>query len=160
MNEHQYFTAEATACTIPKRGALAIYCGDAPRRNEADGTTSHSMRGPLLIIPPEVWSDPEGIAGKVAKVLNDHAHLFFESARAQPPEAPTMTNRIEQKAIPYGRCPDCGSTEPYEEATSATDEYRAGISLTCIGCGFAIAGPNEQTVRSAMAVLRSWNQFT
>lgn len=80
---HQYFSIEATACTIPKRGALAIYCGDAPRRNEAKGTTSHSLRGPLFIMPPDMWSDPEEVAEKVARVLNENAHLFFDSARSE-----------------------------------------------------------------------------
>ena len=67
-----------------REGAEAItmtYCGDAPRRNEAEGTTSYSLRGPLLIIPPDMWRDPEGIAEKVAKVLNDNASLFFDSAK-------------------------------------------------------------------------------
>lgn len=71
-----------------------------------------------------------------------------------------MACGLQQKASPYGKCPDCGSTEKYEEATSSTDEYRNGISLTCLGCGFAIAGPNEQTVRTAMATLRNWNKST
>ncbi|HLS19465.1 MAG TPA: hypothetical protein VK090_06620 [Paracoccaceae bacterium] len=79
--EHQYFTVEETVLTITKPGALAIYCGDAPRRNERDGTTAHSMRGPLLIMPQDFWGDPEEIAGKVAKLLNDNAHLFFSSAQ-------------------------------------------------------------------------------
>lgn len=82
MSEHQYFTVDETAFTIPD-GGLAIYCGDAPRHN-ADGTTSHSLRGPLLIIPPDIWSDQQGIAEKVAKVLNDHAHVFFDSAKITP----------------------------------------------------------------------------
>lgn len=82
MAEHQYFTVDATACTIPERGALAIYCGDRPKRHD-DGTTSHSLRGPLLVLPPDMWGDPEGIMAKVAKVLNDNAHLFFDSAPKQ-----------------------------------------------------------------------------
>ena len=86
MTDHQYFTAEPTACTIPKRGALAIYCGDASRRNEAEGTISYSLRGPLLIIQPGMWGDPEGIAEKVAKVLNDNASLFFDSAKSDKME--------------------------------------------------------------------------
>ena len=87
MTDHQYFAAEPTSCTIHKRGALAIYCGDAPRRNEAEGTTSYSLRGPLLIIPPDMWGDQEGIAEKVAKVLNDNASLFFDSAKSDETEA-------------------------------------------------------------------------
>ena len=86
MTDHQYFTAEPTSCTIHERGALAIYCGDAPRRNEAAGTTIHSLRGPLLIIPPGMWGDPEGIAEKVARVLNDNASLFFDSAKIDKTE--------------------------------------------------------------------------
>lgn len=86
MTDHKYFTVEGTACTIPKRGALAIYCGDAPRRNEADGTTSYSLRGPLLIIPPEIWGDPEGTAAKVAQVLNENAHIFFDSSSEPAPD--------------------------------------------------------------------------
>lgn len=82
MSDHQYFTVETTSITVQKRGALAIYCGDAPRRNVADGTTSHSLRGPLFIMPPDMWSDPEKVAEKVAKVLNENAHLFFDSARS------------------------------------------------------------------------------
>ena len=35
----------------------------------------------VLIIPPDMWGDPEGIAEKVAKVLNDNASLFFDSAK-------------------------------------------------------------------------------
>ena len=86
MAEHQYFTVEHTACTIPERGALAIYYGDAPRRNEADGTTSHSLRGPLLIIPRDMWAASDEIAAKVARVLNDNAHLFFDSAAPEAPQ--------------------------------------------------------------------------
>lgn len=83
---HEYFSVETTSCTIRKGGALAIYCGDAPRKND-DGTTSHSLRGPLLIMPHEMWNDPETVAGKVARVLNENAHLFFDSA-ASDAESP------------------------------------------------------------------------
>ena len=79
MKDHQYFTTESTACTIPKRGALAIYCGDAPRKND-DGTTSRSLRGPLLLMPPDMWSDGEKTGALVAQVLNENAHRFFPAA--------------------------------------------------------------------------------
>lgn len=84
-DKHQYFSVEPTSMTIPKRGAVAIYAGDAPRKN-ADGSTSHSMSGPLLIIPPDMWTDPDEIAAKVARVLNDNAHLFFDSAAPDAPQ--------------------------------------------------------------------------
>lgn len=44
------------------------------------------MSGPLLIIPPDMWRDPDGIAAKVASVLNDNAHLFFDSAAPEAPQ--------------------------------------------------------------------------
>lgn len=81
--KHEYFSVDPTSMVIPKSGALAIICGDAPRRNAVDGTTSYSLRGPLLIIPPELWDAPDEIAAKVARVLNDNAHLFFDSAATQ-----------------------------------------------------------------------------
>lgn len=80
MNDDDYFTVEDTALTIPKRGAMAIYCGDKPRKNP-DGTISHSMRAPLLIMPPDMFNDADGVMRKVAQVLNDNAHLFFDSAK-------------------------------------------------------------------------------
>lgn len=84
-DKHEYFSVETTALTIPKRGAVAVYAGAAPRKH-ADGSTSHSLRGPLLIIPPDMWADPDGIAAKVARVLNDNAHLFFDSAAPEAPQ--------------------------------------------------------------------------
>ncbi|AXQ93173.1 hypothetical protein LV780_04710 [Cereibacter azotoformans] len=83
--EHEYFTVEPTACTVPKRGALAIYCGDAPRRIE--GGTSFSLRAPLLLIPQDMFADEADIASKVARVLNENSHLFFSSAKPQPQPA-------------------------------------------------------------------------
>ena len=80
-DEHQYFKADRTACTIQTRGARAIICGDAPRKN-ADGTTTLMLRGPLLIMPSEMWDDADEIMEKVARILNEHAAEFFESARA------------------------------------------------------------------------------
>lgn len=96
MTDHQYFTVEGTALTIQKRGALAIYCGDAPRTN-ADGSTSHSLRAPLLILPPDLFEDGEEEIRKVAQLLNANAHLFFSSA-AKPVAAPEVTALVEALA--------------------------------------------------------------
>lgn len=93
MTDHQYFTVEGTALTIQKRGALAIYCGDAPRTN-ADGSTSHSLRAPLLILPPDLFEDGEEEIRKVAQLLNANAHLFFSSA-AKPVAAPEVTALVD-----------------------------------------------------------------
>jgi hypothetical protein len=80
VSEKDYFTVETTSLTLPKRGALAIFCGDKPKKGP-NGGTSCSLRGPLLLMPPEMWDDPEETLAKVAKVLNDNAHLFFDSAK-------------------------------------------------------------------------------
>ncbi len=82
MADRDYFTVQETSLTIPRSGALAIFAGDKPRKN-ADGSTSHSLRGPLLLMPQEMWSDAEETIAKVAKLLNDNAHLFFDSAKTE-----------------------------------------------------------------------------
>ncbi len=79
----EYFTVEATALTIPERGAMAIYAGDKPRKN-ADGTTSYSMRAPLLLMPEGMFHDEAALLQKIAKLLNENAHLFFDSATIDP----------------------------------------------------------------------------
>lgn len=79
MVDDDYFTVLPTSCTIPTRGALAIYCGDKPRRT-ADGRTSIPLRAPLLLMPQDMWADPEETMLKVADVLNRHAVVFFPSA--------------------------------------------------------------------------------
>ena len=76
----QYFTVEQTSYTIREGGAWAIFAGDAPRDN-GDGTRSYSLRGPLLLMPPDMWSEDSEIMGKVAAALNDRAADFFESAK-------------------------------------------------------------------------------
>lgn len=81
MEDKPYFTAETTSLTLPKRGCLAIYAGEKPRKN-ANGSTSYSMRGPMLIMPNDMWHDDKDLIEKVAKLLNDNAHLFFDSAKA------------------------------------------------------------------------------
>ena len=79
MADRKYFTVESTSLTIRKSGSLAIYCGDRPRRN-ADGSTSHSLRAPMAIIPPELFDDEEERAETLAEVLNENAHRFYKSA--------------------------------------------------------------------------------
>lgn len=79
MADHKYFTVETTSLTLRKSGSLAIYCGDASRRN-ADGSTSHSLRAPLAIIPPELFDDEDEMATTIAEVLNENAHRFYKSA--------------------------------------------------------------------------------
>ncbi|VDC28258.1 hypothetical protein [Pseudogemmobacter humi] len=85
MFDRDYFTVESTACTIPKRGAQAIVCGDKPRKNK-DGKTSYSLRAPLLIMPPEMWSDPDETMQRIVRVLNENAALFFDSAKDRQAE--------------------------------------------------------------------------
>ncbi len=83
MVAENYFTVETTSLTIPKRGAKAIYAGDKPRKN-ADGTTSFSMRAPLLLMPEGMFKDEDEVLRKVADLLNANAAIFFDSAKPTP----------------------------------------------------------------------------
>lgn len=83
MDAENYFTVETTSLTIPKRGAKAIYAGDKPRKN-ADGTTSFSMRAPLLLMPGGMFKDEDEVLRKVVDLLNVNAAIFFDSAKPTP----------------------------------------------------------------------------
>jgi hypothetical protein len=83
MVAENYFTVETTSLTIPKRGAKAIYAGDKPRKN-ADGTTSFSMRAPLLLMPEGMFKDEDEVLRKVVDLLNVNAAIFFDSAKPTP----------------------------------------------------------------------------
>ena len=83
MDAENYFTVETTLLTIPKRGAKAIYAGDKPRKN-ADGTTSFSMRAPLLLMPEGMFKDEDEVLRKVVDLLNVNAAIFFDSAKPTP----------------------------------------------------------------------------
>lgn len=83
MTAHKYFTVEPTSLTIPEDGALAIFCGDAPRLDETGRPVAFSLRMPILILPPGVWKNPEAVAEDVARVLNESAHVFFSSAKGE-----------------------------------------------------------------------------
>lgn len=85
MEKHEYFSVEPTSATIMKRGALAIYCGDAPRKND-DGSVSHSLRAPLLMLPPGTFRDSDEIMRIVAAILNENASRLFPSAASQQTE--------------------------------------------------------------------------
>ena len=84
MMDRDYFTVEETALTIPKRGAKAIYAGDRPRKN-ANGTTSYSMRAPLLLMPSGMFQNEDAVLQKIVDLLNANASAFFESAKADDP---------------------------------------------------------------------------
>ena len=88
MMEREYFTVETTSMRIEERGALAIYAGDKPRKN-ADGSTSCFMRAPMLLIPPGLFKEPEAHMAKVARILNEHAAEFFDSANADETPEPS-----------------------------------------------------------------------
>lgn len=82
MSGHRYFEAEPTSGGVPRDDRIGIVVGDAPRRDEAIGTTTHSIRFPALIVAEWV-KDPEAFAREVAEVLNENAGRFFESARPE-----------------------------------------------------------------------------
>lgn len=78
MSEHRYFTVQPTALTIRETGALAIYCGDAPRQTETG--TNYPLRAPLLVMPPALFTNAEETMARVASVLNAHAGEFYPEA--------------------------------------------------------------------------------
>lgn len=78
--QHDYFTVERTTITIPDDGALAIVAGDAPKHH-ADGSQSLSLRFPVLLMPPDMVQNPGEIMEAIARILNEHAHKFFDSAK-------------------------------------------------------------------------------
>ncbi|WYK04440.1 hypothetical protein DWF04_015640 [Cereibacter sphaeroides f. sp. denitrificans] len=121
LAEGKYFTVAPTACTIRSGGALAIYCGDLPKKNP-DGTTTHSLAAPLLLMPQEMWGDPTDTMAKIAGVLNDNAHLFFSSAKPQPDQRASLLREardmlaVEAEALRDGISVN-GVVDPTEEAT-------------------------------------------
>lgn len=129
---HAYFTVEDTALTIPKRGALAIYCGDAPRKNY-DGTTSHSMRAPVLLMPPEMFRNPEETMAKIAAALNASAGEFYDSARRATPAADDLRAELEPfvKAVRYSD--QLNANDPNEECRPhdmvLTSDFRRRAAL-------------------------------
>lgn len=93
---HTYFEVDSTNADIPRRGQrIAVLAGDAPVRNEENGTTSYSMRFPILIMS-DLVSEPEGVAEKVAELLNKNAHMFFKSAQTRhEARDPAITDLLE-----------------------------------------------------------------
>ena len=79
MEDRDYFTVGPTSLTLPRSGCQAIFAGDKPRKNP-DGSTSYSLRGPFLLMPPEMWGDQQSVIEKVARILNENAGAFFDSA--------------------------------------------------------------------------------
>lgn len=93
---HAYFEVDSTNGDIPRRGKrIAVLAGDAPVRNEENGTTSYSMRFPVMIMS-DLVSEPEDVAEKVAELLNKNAHMFFKSAQARREiKDPVITDLLE-----------------------------------------------------------------
>ena len=76
--EHQRFTVEGTAYMrnltrddLYHHKWVAVLHQDPPKRNEERGTTSISMRFPVLIVAHYVEEERK-IAEKVARILNAH----------------------------------------------------------------------------------------
>lgn len=74
--EGENFHLAATAMTIQQRGALAIYAGPKTQVMP-DGTRRIGMNAPMLIMPPQVFSEPRSIMERVAKILNANDTAFF-----------------------------------------------------------------------------------
>lgn len=81
MSEHKYFEAMQTTYRVPKdqQVCIAIYAGDAPRKNE-NGDTVHQLRMPIVLMT-ENFTNAEETARLIAEILNENAGRFFDSAR-------------------------------------------------------------------------------
>ena len=142
MADHKYFTVETTSLTLRKSASLAIYCGDRPRRN-ADGSTSHSLRAPMAIIPPELFDDEDEMATTIAEVLNENAHRFYKSATRS-----TATMTLKQLLEIYDKFM---AAEPITDAEKEISDAVAVAS--CFGAAAYEAGMDAH--QGAHAMLRS-----
>ncbi|AJR24529.1 hypothetical protein [Sphingobium sp. YBL2] len=75
MSEHQCFTVSTTAYLHNSRpdrdqDVFAVHY-EAPPRKNGNGTTSYSLIAPVLVVT-DYMADPEGIAQRVAEILNQH----------------------------------------------------------------------------------------
>lgn len=134
-----YFTVESTALTISKRGALAIYCGDKPRKND-NGTTSISMRAPLLLLPPDMFTEENEALRKICALLNENAHLFFDSA--EKPDDPSqavldvLAERARQASAEGWTQEHDDDHDPGDLATAATAyAFHAATNLSPYDAG-------------------------
>jgi hypothetical protein len=143
MTDRDYFTVDGTSCTIPRRGAMAIFAGDRPRKNE-DGSTSYPLRAPLLLMPPEMFENADEIIVKVARILNENAHEFFDSAK-------------EVRAS--GVWPDFIAPQRYEEphpewTDPALPDFRL-IWKVARECGYAV-GLHGSMMRDCDLIAAPW----
>jgi hypothetical protein len=77
----EYFEVDTTGLLIQERGAWAIFCGEKSTRNE-DGSTIMHVHAPLLIMPNNgMWANQEEVMTKIARILNENAFEFFDSAK-------------------------------------------------------------------------------
>lgn len=88
----QYFTVGFTSVEMESKRepgvrkvlpALTIFSADPVVT--PDGAIKACAPWPFLVITPGLWSDEQERAERVAKLLNENAHLFFESARTDQP---------------------------------------------------------------------------
>ena len=82
MSEHTVWTVDSTAYLRNldredmESECIAIHYQSPPKRNE-NGTTSHSLRYPLLVVSLYV-GQPREVADRVAAILNAHWDTFEE----------------------------------------------------------------------------------
>jgi hypothetical protein len=80
--KHKYFEEVQTSYRDQRKAketVFAIYCSEAPKRDEENKVTTMSMRFPVLTVT-EYVEDAEEFAKLVAEVLQENAHRFYASA--------------------------------------------------------------------------------
>lgn len=131
-DDRDYFTVEPTSLTICRSGALAIFCGDKPKKHP-DGGTSFSLRGPLLLMPQEMWDESGETMAKVARVLNENAHLFFSSAKAPSKAAADVIAERARQISVEGWKPEHDDAHSAGEMAGAAACYLMQAVLDSIG---------------------------
>ena len=152
--DRDYFTVEPTSLTIPRSGALAIFCGDKPKKHP-DGGTSFSLRGPLLLMPQEMWDDPDETMAKVARVLNENAHLFFSSAKAPAKAAADVLAERDRQISAEGWTPEHDDEHDRGELSRASACYVMQSALDTIATP-GLADATRHMVRELWPFARGW----
>ena len=156
MTEHQYFSVKTTSIKVKQSGALAIYCGEAPRKM-ANGRTALSMRWPLFIMPPEMFSDADKVMQKACDLLNANAHLFFDSAPKPVADLEAeVATKIDQANLKAALGFAAKLAEALRELLSAYGSPDALICCNGHDCGCRGASQRDMAEHYARAAITEW----
>lgn len=124
MSEHQCFTVSTTAYLHNSRpdrdqDVIAVYY-EAPPRKNGNGTTSYSMIAPVLVVT-DYMADPEGIAQRVAEILNQHWDRDPEEEKKLRAYGVLLNDAFEEVARASQDLPAFVSVEEYSTEIALKD---------------------------------------